>query len=128
MASTLEAARAYIADQLRTHAPAGWRIIADESNPDTLDRTTVLLSITNVARLAGAPMGAFDVTVQATIADPRYDNLPAAEGPLLAALGDLLALIEDHLHTAWEPATKALYAGRYLCWDINLHVSTTRTD
>lgn len=122
--ATLGAAREVVAGVLREHLPT-WRILDDESNPDTLDRTTVLVSITGVARHPQAPMGAWETTVQVTLASPKFANLDAAERDLERDLGDLLAVIEQHL-APWEPATKALYAGRYLCWDIPIRIATTR--
>lgn len=124
----LSAARTAVAGVLREHLPKSWRIHDDETVPDTLDRTTVLASITHVGRLPAAPLGAWDITVQLTLASAKSENLPAAEAELLEHLGTLLAVVEDNMRTPWEPATKAMFAGRYLCWDIPLHVTINRTE
>ena len=124
----MKAAREFVTAKLTEHLPKNWRVIGHEANPDTLDRLTVLVSVTAVQREESAPMGAYDTTVTLTVVSPIQDNLAAAESELEDALETVVFVIEDNFGTAWDPASKVSYADRYLAWDVPVHVTTSRKD
>ncbi|WP_144719244.1 hypothetical protein [Agrococcus jejuensis] len=124
----MKAAREYVAATLRDHLPKSWLVIDVESAPDTLDRTMVRVRNERVRRAADAPLGAYDHTLLVRITS-HHDDQPKAERDLEDSLSDLLAVIEDHLGSAWDEAEKVLDPDtNTLAWDVPVHVITTRED
>lgn len=123
----MKAAREFVASTLREQFPE-WRVIDNHATPDALDRITCFVAVTSIARLADAPMGAYDTTVTITLASPKADNVAAAEDDLEEALEALVLCIEDHFGTAWEETNKVTYLNTYLAWDVPVHVITSRKD
>lgn len=122
------AARAFIAETIREHAPKAWRVVASHEELGTLDRITVVVSVSRIARAAEAPMGAYDTTALVSLVSPIEGNHDKAEAQLEEAIGDLLVILERKLGTAWEPAELRIFRDRNLAWDIPVHVITSRED
>lgn len=124
----MKAARELVAAVLRKYLPATWALLDDESGVDVLDRVTVRVRNQRVRRAPDAPMGAYDHTLLVRLTSHQTD--PAkAERDLEDALPDLLAVLEDHLGSAWDEAEKVLDPDtNTLAWDVPVHVITTRTE
>lgn len=123
----MKAARIHVAEIMREAFPA-WRVIDNYERPDVLDRLTLLVSVTEIARERSAPIGAYDSTVTLTLVSPIAVNHPAAAAELEDALPDLLDAIETHLGSAWEPAKFGAYNDTYIAWEVPVHVILTREE
>ena len=123
----MRAAREFAKATLTEHLPSTWRVVSTEVGLDHLDRLTVRVSNQAVKRAEAAPMGAYDSTLLLVLISPNSD-LSQAETELEDALEVLIEVIEDHFGTAWDEASKVLYADDRMAWQIPLHVLTSRTE
>lgn len=128
MGTLAGAARLYVANTIREHAPKGWSVVDTLENLDALKSVTVVVSVSRIARAAEAPMGAYDTTALVSLVSPITDNLERAELELEEHIGELLTILERKLGIAWEPAELRLFRDRNLTWDIPVHVITSRED
>ncbi|WP_404311302.1 hypothetical protein LG314_07935 [Agrococcus terreus] len=120
-------ARKFVTDALKEHLPT-WRVIDNHARPDALDRLTVFVATTDIARASEAPMGSYDTTVSLILASPKADNIAAAEADLEEALEALVQVIENELRLVWGPAAKTTLQETYLAWTVPIHVYTSRKD
>jgi hypothetical protein len=125
MSDSPESVREYI----RAHVtiPEAFRLIPNQTMPQTIDRPTVVVKHLRMEPLAEAPVGHVRNTVILTLAD-HHETEAIAEEALDTAVVELLTALDGHEAITWTEAEKVSVVDRYLGWDITLTVITSRKE
>lgn len=118
--------REFLNEQLTALLPSTWRIIPNQTIPDRIDTTTVVLGIRRITKLPEAPRGSLVTEATVLVASPHTD-VKMSENALDDAVLEACHALSDHPRIIWDDATKAQATAQYFGWDIAIKVLSTRT-
>lgn len=118
--------RAWLQQQLEPLLPAKWRIIPNQSMPQTIDRPTLIIKHLEMERLEEAPLGSLRHQITITVADPHEDQVKA-EDALDDEVLQLCTALDALSGLTWTGAKKVAVRDPYIGWDITLTVISTKT-
>lgn len=119
-----DSVRDYIQAQITPLLPAGWRIIPNQTIPETLSVTTVVIKHMEMERLPAAPMGALRHQLVVTVVDPSADQVKA-ENRLDDSVLALVTAFDELPRVIWSGAKKVM-VNNYIGWDVSLSVDTAK--
>jgi len=117
--------RAYVEAQIKPLLPAEWKFIPNQTMPETISQTVVIVKHSRIEKLPAAPIGHLQNTVTLTIVDPHADEVKA-ENALDDSVLELLTAIDGHERINWSLAEKVAVKDPYIGWDITLTVITEK--
>jgi len=115
--------RSDLADLLTPKLPADWKIIPNQTVPETLHTVTVVLKHYKLEKLPEAPQRHLSNSFTLTVASP-LTTIAKAEDDLDDAVLELVTTIDTLSSVDWTDATKVLVNDSYIGWDISLTVIT----
>lgn len=105
--------------------PAGARLVPVQRNLDVIDCVTLMLKLSKIEYLKGAPLGGWTITYTLTVIHPATDPAVADE-----ALDDIVIDLFEGLQSAnsmWPTeATKVLWDQSRMAYDITLMQNTKK--
>lgn len=119
--SAEQTVREFLDEQLTELLPATWRIIRNQTMPDRIDATTVVLGITRITKLPEAPRGCLVTEATVLVASPITDA-KRAENALDDAVLEVCHALNDHPRIVWDEAKKVQASDQYFGWDISIKV------
>jgi hypothetical protein len=118
--------RQALIDAIKPHLPRGWRFEPYRTSVDAIDRTTVLTSLTAIARHPAAPQAKLQVDYTVSVFSPIQGNQADKnlDGDILA----LIAIIDANPILSWSSA-KQVDSGdsQYLGYDIAVTIIANKT-
>ena len=117
--------RDYLEAQLKPLLPGTWTFIPNQTMPETISQTVVILKHGRIEKLPAAPIGHLLNTVTLTIVDPHVDEVKA-ENALDDAVVELCSAIDGMDRINWSLAEKVTVKDPYIGWDITLTVITEK--
>lgn len=117
--------RQYLADTVKPLLPARWKVVPFQVDLDVLQAPTVVISTKSFVPTPTAPRSSLTHTFTVTVLDPATDN-KGAEEALEAEVMELVYALEQLDSLVWESAERVMWNSKYMGWDIQLTLITSR--
>ena len=105
--------------------PRTWRVVPVERNIDPPDRVTIVLKQGEIERAPTAPLGKYAISYVVTVVSPAQ-TIDRAEIELDDAVLETFNILTGVPWINPSKATKVLFQGQYLAYDIACSIETKK--